>query len=43
MKCNHLGTEREKGNGWKVKVRAGGGGWVLSIQVGVDSVQIWIL
>lgn len=35
--------ERETGDRWKVKVRAGGGGGVLSLQVGADGVQIWIL
>lgn len=36
-------TGRETGDRWKVKVRAGGGGGVLSLQVGADGVQIWIL
>lgn len=36
-------SEREMANWKKVKVRAGGGGGVLNIQVGVDGVQIWIV
>lgn len=42
-RCNHLRTGSETGDRWKVKVRAGGGGGVLSLQVGADGVQIWIL